>query len=196
MRSSENFDKKDGKRLTDADERHLLKLVVDGDREAMTALYTLYFPRLFKFLYRFSLDYGLTEELVNDVMLIIWQSAARFRGSSQVSTWILGIGYRQCIKRLRKRHIPQATRQTNRDPPVDVRDALELHDGIAKALGQLPLEQRLMIEAVLYLGMTYREVAEMADCPVNTAKTRVHHARKKLKSILMAMGYGEAEKID
>lgn len=196
MKSSKPFNQNDGKRSTGADDRHLLKLVVDGDREAMADLYTLYFPRLFKFLYRFSHDYGLTEELVNDVMLIIWRSADKFRGSSKVSTWILGIGYRQCIKRLRKRRIPQATGQTNREPAFDAGDAVELDDVIAKALQQLTLEQRLMIEAVLYLGLTYREVAEIAECPVNTAKTRVHHARKKLKSILMTMGYGEAENND
>ena len=54
----------------------------------------------------------------------------------------------------------------------------------------------MMIESVLYLGMTYREVAEVAGCPVNTAKTRVHHARKKLRATLIRMGYVEGVKID
>lgn len=196
LRISPDFNQRKATRSLDAHDRALLESVAAGDREAITDLYNLYFPRLFSFLYRLSRDFCLTEEVVNDVMLIVWRDADKFRGSSKVSTWILGIGYRQCVKRLKKRRLPQASRREIREFQFDGCETVELDDVIAKAFAALSPEQRMMIESVLYLGMTYREVAEMAGCPVNTAKTRVHHARKKLKATLMEMGFVDRVKVD
>lgn len=196
MRNLPNFDQREATRSSDARDRQLLKSVAAGDREAITDLYNLYFPRLFSFLYRLSPDYCLTEEVVNDVMLIVWRDADKFRGSSKVSTWILGIGYRQCLKRLRKRRLPQANTREICESQFDGCETVELDDVIAKAFEALSPEHRMMIESVLYLGMTYQEVAEMAGCPVNTAKSRVHHARKKLRATLVRMGYVDGVQVD
>ena len=196
MRTSPHRSQFDATESQDALERQLLNSVAAGDEEAIAELYERYFPRLFKFLYRLSHDYGLTEEIVNDVMLVVWRSADKFRGESKVSTWILGIAYRQCMKKLRKQHLPQASGNEARDATVHSSNTIELDDVIAKALAELSSEHRLMIESVLYLGMTYREVAEIAGCPVNTAKTRVHNARKNLREILSRLGYVSGVKID
>ena len=133
---------------------------------------------------------------MNDVMLVVWRSADKFRGDSKVSTWILGIGYRQCMKKLRKNRLPSAGRREPDEVPFHSCEAVELDDVIAKALAELSPEHRMMIESVLYLGMTYREVAEIAGCPVNTAKTRVHNARKRLRAVLSNLGYVSGVKID
>ena len=50
----------------------------------------------------------------------------------------------------------------------------------------LPTNQRLAVELVFYLGLSYQEVAEVTQCPVNTVKTRMFHARRKLKDFLSA----------
>jgi RNA polymerase sigma-70 factor (ECF subfamily) len=196
MKTSPHRGQFDATGSQDALERQLLNSVAAGEQEAIAELYELYFPRLFKFLYRLSHDYGLTEEIVNDVMLVVWRSADKFRGESKVSTWILGIAYRQCMKKLRKQRLPQAAGNEARDAVARGSDTIELKDVIAKALAELSPEHRMMIESVLYLGMTYREVAEIAGCPVNTAKTRVHNARKNLREILSRLGYVSGVKID
>lgn len=193
MKNSEQIDRESRKTRSDADDQRLLAAIALGDRDAIAEFYDIYFPRLFKFLHRLSHDYGLTEELINDVMLIVWRSADQFRGTAKVSTWVLGIAYRQCMKKLRKRRIPRFDSQTRPDYPVEHRDTVELDDLIANALSALTPEHRMMIESVLYLGMTYREVAELVGCPVNTAKTRVHNARKKLRCILAKQGYRQGE---
>ena len=196
MRTSPHRGQFDATGSQDAHERQLLNSIAAGEQEAIAELYELYFPRLFKFLYRLSHDYGLTEEIVNDVMLVVWRSADKFRGESKVSTWILGIAYRQCMKKLRKQRLPQAAGNEARDAVAHGSNTIELKDVIAKALAELSPEHRMMIESVLYLGMTYREVAEIAGCPVNTAKTRVHNARKNLREILSRLGYVSGVKID
>lgn len=188
LRHSKQVTGHSGKLRSDENDRRLLTAIALGERDAIAELYNIYFPRLFRFLYRLSRDYGLTEEIINDVMLIVWRSPDRFRGASMVSTWIFGIGYRQYMKKLRRRHIPLFDLQRKQDVHVEHHDSVALDDLIAKALLELTPEHRMMIESVLYLGMTYREVAELAGCPVNTAKTRVHNARKKLRLILARLG--------
>jgi len=189
LRIFRHFDRNDATRSPDAHDRQLLEGIAAGGSDAITELYNLYFPRLFRFLYRLSHDYGLTEEVVNDVMLIVWRDADKFRGSSKVSTWILGIAYRQFLKQLRHRRFAHSGQREYREPQFDGCATVELDDVLAQALLELSPEHRMMIESVLYLGMTYREVAEIAGCPVNTAKSRVHNARKKLRVALHQLGY-------
>lgn len=168
-------------------ERVLLEQVAAGDREALTDLYTRYYARLFKFVFRFTSSHPVTEEVVNDIMLAIWRSAKNYRGASKPSTWIFGIAYRQSLKRLSRKQLRIA-------PNLDVdqvaggkENTLEREDWVQSGLEALPATQRLAVELVFYLGLSYDEVAEVTDCPVNTVKTRMFHARRKLKEHLVAV---------
>jgi RNA polymerase sigma factor (sigma-70 family) len=48
----------------------------------------------------------------------------------------------------------------------------------------LSVEQRAVVELTFYHGYTYREIATIVDCPVDTVKTRMFHARRRLKALL------------
>ena len=133
-------------------EKELIEGVAAGDREAMAALYKLYFPRLLKFSYRITRDYGLAEEVVNDVMMVVWRKAGEFRGQSKVSTWILGIAYRQSLSRLAKPRIDSLESSGAPVPSVDYRASFDSTDWVAKALNRLPVAQRMVMELVFYLG--------------------------------------------
>ena len=77
--------------------------IAAGDREAFEKLYFAYQRRLFGFLYRALGESGAAEELVNDVMVEVWKSAARFRGDSKPSTWIFGIAHHLLLNHVRRR---------------------------------------------------------------------------------------------
>lgn len=166
------------------DELALLQRVAKKDREAITKLYRIYQARLFKFVYRLTNSYTAADELVNDIMLVVWRNAADFRGESRVSTWIFGIAYRQAMRRMSRRQMRLWPRK---DPDelasVDNRD-LETEDWIRRALDLLPAAQKLTMILVFYLGLSYTEAARLTDCPVNTVKTRMFHARRKLRKFL------------
>jgi RNA polymerase sigma-70 factor (ECF subfamily) len=163
-------------------ERQLLKRVVDEDRLAFERLYLSYHPRLFRFIYRLTGSHTVTDELVNDIMLLVWRQAASFRGDSKVSTWIFGIAYRQTMRRLSRTRSVANSQKEVIDASIDGRSDNE--DWVRKGLKVLPLEQRVTTELVFFLGLSYREVAEVTNCPVSTVKTRMFHARRKLKDIL------------
>jgi len=166
------------------DERELMAAVARQDRRALETLYRSYYARLFRFAFRMTRSHGAADEIVNDVMLAVWRSAKNFRGSSKVSTWIFGIAYRQALKRLSKKSLTIAPDFDPDDVPASDGASPEDRDWIRHGVDTLPAAQRLAVVLVFYVGMSYEEVAEVTDCPVNTVKTRMFHARRKLKGVL------------
>lgn len=168
----------------DRRERLLLERIVDRDREAFDELFKAYHPRLFRFVFRMTASYQTSDEIVNDILLTVWQSAHAFRGASKVSTWIFGIAYRQSLSRLRKRK--------NKTVPIsdDIADAenlqqrVEQEDWLQRGILLLPPKQLLTVMLVYYLGLTCEETAAATGSPVNSVKTRMFHARRKLRVYL------------
>ena len=167
--------------VRDTAERALLGAIASGDRAALARLYTDYYPRLFKFVYRLTRSHAVSDELVNDIMLAIWHGAGSFRGDSKPSTWIFGIAYRQAIKRLSRKSLSFVEGLEVDHLPQAESGSFEREDWVHRSLDTLPAAQRLAVELVFYLGLTYEEVAAVTDCPVNTVKTRMFHARRKLR---------------
>jgi len=69
----------------------LLVRVARGDRRAFSEIYRLYQPRLYGYLRRLLRDPATVEEVLDDVMLVVWQDARKFRRASAMSTWVFGI---------------------------------------------------------------------------------------------------------
>src|SRR5450631_3799519 len=80
----------------------LLDRIAHRDSRALEALYLRFHRRLSRFLWRITPRYENVEEIVNDTFMVVWRRAADFRGSSAVSTWIIGIAYRLALKSLRR----------------------------------------------------------------------------------------------
>ena len=72
--------------VSNEQELSLLRRVADKDRDALTELFHTYHARLFKFVFRLTHSYTIADEMVNDIMLLVWQKANTFRGESKVST--------------------------------------------------------------------------------------------------------------
>ena len=169
-------------------ERALLCRVSAGNRDAFRELYLRYHRRLARFLTRFLHRYEDAEEVINDTLWIVWQRAGEFRNASRVSTWIMGIAYRRALNMLRRATThDQAMRLEIAESESEVSDSaqqLEERQLLDSGLAQLPLEQRLVLEFTYYLDHSCEEIAEIMDCPVNTVKTRMFNARRKLRVIL------------
>ncbi len=172
----------------------LLRRIASGDTAAFEQLYAAYASRLLAFALRITRSPDLVDEVVNDTLVAVWRSAGRFEERSAASTWIFGIAYRKALHALaaRRRHPTAAEAPDTRpdtSPAIDVR--LERRESLAtvgRALGELPVDQRAVIELAFVQGLSYAEVAEIVDCPVNTVKTRMFHARRKLRAALDRAG--------
>ena len=170
------------------DEGMLLRRVCGGDRLAFQALYRAYFSRLARFLDRMTRNVPLVEEIINDTMLVVWQKAATFDGSCKLSTWIFAIAYRQALKALRGLDVPLEPQEDQPGEagtePEHALAARQLQRGVSRALDALPMEQRMVVSLTYFHDMAYQEIAETMGCPVNTVKTRMFHARQRLKTML------------
>ncbi len=182
--------------IPEEDDRELIRRVADKDRRAFETLYQRYGPRLQRYLSRLIQRPDVAEEALDDVMLVVWQNAARFNDRSRVSTWILGIAHHKALKaraRLAGRlsETPVSDQQVaDGEGPEDATMRGELDRLLAKGLEALSPEQRVVVELTFYQERSYHEIAEITRCPVNTVKTRMFHARKRLAPLLTALGIG------
>lgn len=169
------------------DEAALLQRVGRGDRAAFEQLYFRYHRRLFRFLVRFADRYGLVDEIINDTMFVVWRKAADFRGQSSVSTWIIGIAYRRALKTLKRLDVAQRLESDAASGDSMQSNDGELGDWLAHGLARLPFEQRAALELAYHFGYSCEEIAEITACPVNTVKTRLFNARRRLRELLPAL---------
>ena len=181
------------------DELALLRRVAAKDRKAFEALYHLYYRRLFGYLLKITRRAEVVEEVLNDVMLAIWKGAGSFDGRSRPSTWIFGIAYHKALKALARQPAgigsggdggdeAERPEPVDHDEPESLAARRELAGVLGRAIGALSPEQRAVVELTYYYGMAYQEIAEIVGCPVNTVKTRMFHARRRLRELLPGLG--------
>jgi RNA polymerase sigma-70 factor, ECF subfamily len=173
--------------LRGQNDRELLEKITEGSREALRELYSVYHRQLGRFLLRFTRRWDLVEEIINDTLYVVWCNAGEFRGDSRLSTWIMGIAYRCALKTLRRRGNQLFTAVPIENeclPAPDELGAAETGEWVALALQQLPTDQRLTLELAYGQGYSCEEIAEIMDCAVNTVKSRMFHARGKLRTLL------------
>ncbi len=171
----------------------LMRRIGAGDQQAFEQLYNRYYHYLFRFIYRMTHRLGSTEEIINDVMLVVWGKAANLELTSRTSTWILSIAYRKSLKLLdqyRANYADVSIKDIELDLPSDdeaTMKQLELTDWVLVALESLSREQRAVVELAYFHGMRYSDIAQVMGCPESTVKTRMFHARKKLRSLLPSL---------
>jgi len=172
------------------DEAALLALVVARERRAFEELYRIYLPRLSRFVERTVRQTHLVGEIVNDTMLVVWRRAGTFHGGSKVSTWVFAIAYRTALKSLSRgeRFADEEPEEGSTQESWPERDLMQAQDRriVEEALLLLTPPQRAVIELTYFQEYSCREVAEIVACPVDTVKTRLFYARRRLQTLLSA----------
>jgi RNA polymerase sigma-70 factor (ECF subfamily) len=122
-------------------------------------------------------------------MMVVWQTAASFRGTSKLSTWVFAIAYRKALKARARWPDPveddeRDLRASNDAAPDAELEQERLRKALVRAMAGLSPEQRAVVDLTYFHGLGYREIAEILSCPVDTVKTRMFHARRRLKQAL------------
>lgn len=159
------------------------------DIDAFETLYGVYRPRLSRFLLKLIHRPTLVEEVLNDTLMVVWEKPEAFNGASKLSTWIFAIAYRNAMKALRSQDEPIEDAFANErvSPDSTPEDALGQQRTqvlLRRAIDKLSAEHRAVVEFTYFHEMGYREIAQIMDCPVDTVKTRMFHARRRLKQHL------------
>ena len=167
----------------------LLAAVRAGDRSAFERLYRLYHPRLNRFLWTLMRRPTLVEEVLNDTMMVVWVRPDSFHGASKLSTWIFSIAYRKAMKALRKQDEAQEDRDADQRVsldagPDDSSSRARVRQLLSDAVAELSPTHRAVVDLTYFHELGYREIATILECPVDTVKTRMFHARRQLRKKL------------
>ena len=172
----------------DATERALVTRIANNDHLAMSRFALLYGARLTRFLRHLTWRRELVDEIINDTMLIVWQKAGCFRFESRVSSWVIGIAYRRAMSAFRAESrlgVAGPRPAVDEDSQsVDAQEQLEITEWLGRALLKLPFEQRTALELMYHAGYSCEEIGKIMGCPASTVKTRMFHARRKLRRAL------------
>lgn len=171
--------------------RGLLALVAHGDEAAFRRLYELLSRRVFAFAFHSLGDAVTATEVVSDTLFQVWKNAASFRGDSRLTTWVLGIARHKLLDRLRAQSgahedIDDYSEVLADDEPdgFAVIARRQREQGVHHCLQRLQDPHRQCLFLVFYEGLSLREVSEVQAVPENTVKTRLFHARGKIKQCL------------
>jgi RNA polymerase sigma-70 factor (ECF subfamily) len=170
----------------------LLGAIAAGDQRAMQVLYARHHVRVYRFVLRLTQDRSLAEDVVSEVFLDVWRRAGGFKGKSQVSTWMLAIARYKALSALRAHSDAQLDEHAAVsviDPADDAETTMSKRDRSAivqQCLSQLSALHREVLDLVYYHEKSVDEVAEIVGAPVNTVKTRMFYARKRMQTLLEA----------
>lgn len=171
--------------MKNAELAQLIERIAAGDKMAFADLYAALEKPVFRFVASKMNDSTEAADIQHDVFMEIWRSAGRFEGRAAVKTWIFGIAYRKTMDHFRKHgRVDLSDEMDDRidDAPdaVSCLAASEEAEHLRICLGQLKPQMRSAIELAFFEDMTYGEIAEIADVPEGTIKTRIYHAKQLL----------------
>ncbi|MGO2111897.1 MAG: ECF RNA polymerase sigma factor SigK [Pseudoclavibacter sp.] len=171
----------------------LLIATAARDQASFSGLYDLVAPRVLGLVRRVLVDAAQSEEVAQEVMLEVWQTASSYSPErGRAITWIMTVAHRRAIDRVRA---SQSSR--NRDLRVGIRDFADERDDVAesaetrveherakRALSALSASQREVVTLAYYGGLTQSEIAERLNVPLGTVKTRIRDGMNRLRKEL------------
>jgi RNA polymerase sigma-70 factor (ECF subfamily) len=181
----------------DAADAELLLAVAAADRAAFIELFSRYAGRVKGFMIRQGSSPQDADEIAQEVMVSIWRRAATFDPErAGAATWIFAIARNRRIDMIRKTRRPAPDPNDplfQPDPEPDGMETLtaaEREVQVREGIRALPEEQRRILMAAFYDGLSHGEIAERFDLPLGTVKSRIRLAFRALRGSLEP-GLGE-----
>lgn len=186
---------------SEIDERALIQRCIAGDATAFEPLVERYRQRVWRLAYQVLHDREEAWDVAQEAFVRAFHSLPSFRGQSAFYTWLFRITVNVATDRHRQRGAqarafgPERVSEeewarTTPDPgggPEQQAARKEQRERIRSALDALPPKARTIIMLSDVEGLSYREIAEVLNCPIGTVMSRLHNARKRLKALLGPM---------
>lgn len=150
-----------------------------------------YQQRIYWHIRRMVVSHEDSDDLVQETFIKVFRNINRFRGNSELYTWIYRIATNECLTFLKKK------RKRFFIPIDDVNQNLinELEQGayinadevalkLQKAILRLPDQQRLVFNLKYFDELKYEEISEITGKSIGALKANYHHATKKIESFL------------
>jgi len=164
----------------------LVTLVQQGDRAALTRLHARWSPKLHRAAFRYTGDADQARDLTQESWLAIWKGIKRLKHPSRFRAFAFTILHRRGADYLRLTVRARQHFESDGDAESAADATQEDSVAIRQAFAQLPPDQRMAAHLHFIEGLTLAEIAEVQSVAQGTAKSRLFHARRKLKQALSA----------
>lgn len=158
------------------------------DKAAFEEIFDHFAPRLKAYLLRLGAQSGQAEELVQEVMITLWRKANLFDPSkSSLSTWLFRVARNRHIDSLRREKRGELDEEDPYLQPQQEADAGEQMDAalrdsrVRQCLNKLPEEQLYLVRLAFFKGLSHSQIAEEAQLPLGTVKSRIRLAFSRLR---------------
>ncbi len=179
--------------------------VKGGEKEAFTALFRKYYPKVLNVAYRFLPNRHHAEDIAQDVFLRVFRGAKDFVPAAKFSTWLYTITVNCCltyVKKLRRdkgkclsesevalEEEREAGFTLEQNPSADGSPEGDVLQGesvkmLQDALDTLSPDQKMAFILLHYGELSYREIAEASGSTTKAVERRIYHARQKLQELL------------
>jgi RNA polymerase sigma-70 factor, ECF subfamily len=179
----------------------LLARISNGDETAFKQLYQACSRLIHLFAVQRVSNPAEAEEVVVDTMVDVWKNPQRFRGDAKFSTWLLSIAKNKIIDRYRAQNpshedIDEYADTLQADDAAEGSNqlaAVQRRTGVDQCMERLSSDHRECLVLAYYEGLSITEIAELQAVPDNTVKTRLFHARQKIKACLAGLLHAEGQ---
>jgi RNA polymerase sigma-70 factor (ECF subfamily) len=166
----------------DKSDAELLSRIVEGDSPAFELLYRRYARAMFALALRQLRDRGRAEDVVQEVFVALWRSAASYRPErGRVAPWLYAIArhaivdsVRSSVVRSRSGLVGAVPETASAEPtPEESLESDQIAFAVHAAVAQLPERERVPLELAYWKGRSQSEIANLLGLPIGTVKTRM-----------------------
>ena len=163
----------------------LVEKVRNGNRAAFSELVTRHQRLLLRLALRMTRDLEMAEDIVQEAFIKAYQNIGRFEGRASFRSWIYQITVNTAKNKLRARKNDCVDIDNiNLAIPSKAEWGLmeeDVKEVIQNEIDQLPDRQRTALNLRIYEDMSFKEIAQIMNCPYDTAKANYRHALMKLR---------------
>ena len=170
-------------------DRELAERFRTGDRDAFDQIVRRHQKGVWRLVRRYLRNDADSSDVTQQVFVRAFKGLLSFRGQSSVRSWLYRIAINCSLSWIRD-HRHEMASEIAEDALTEAHPGPDLIAGdqdsarLRTAIAQLPPKQKLVLELRVFDDLSFREVAELADCSENTAKVNFHYAVKRLRDIL------------
>ncbi|MDL5158949.1 RNA polymerase sigma factor [Actinomycetospora termitidis] len=172
------------------DDLALAKRAADGDAAAFADLMGRHRSRLYAVCRRITCHDEDAHEALQNTMITVWSKLRDFQGTSAVGTWLYRVATNAAIDEVRRRgRAPQPVETLPEARPRDGADhAAIARVDVDRALARIPPQFRVVVVLYEIAGLSYAQIAELRDLPIDTVKSQLSRGRKALVALLTEAG--------
>lgn len=184
--------------MNDLSDQQLIHLYLDGNSEALSSLVERYKDKIFTSIYLLVKDKYLAEDLFQDTFIKVIDTinSGRYTDEGKFLPWVMRIAHNLCVDHFRKVKRSPSIKTSDNHDIFEVLNFFEAgadekimqgqsHERVRKMLDMLPDDQKEVIVMRHFADLSFKEIAKLTDCSINTALGRMRYGLINLRKMMI-----------